>query len=58
MPVVFLGAGAAPADSGPARWLATAVITLAAAGAVVGAIHGFVLLRWLRAHFASSTKHS
>lgn len=45
MPAVFLGAGAVPAG---ANWFvvgALAVPTLLAAGAIVGAIHGLVLVR-------------
>jgi hypothetical protein len=45
MPVVFVGAGSAPAG-GLVGIIATGVLTAAAAGAVVGAIHGLALV-WL-----------
>jgi hypothetical protein len=48
MPVVFLGAGASPAGSSALSVASTVIITIAAAGASVGAIHGAALLWLLR----------
>jgi hypothetical protein len=48
MPVVFLGAGAAPVGSSALSVASTVIITIAAAGASVGAIHGMALLWLLR----------
>ncbi len=48
MPVIFLVAGALPASWHPAALLAVAGVTLALVGAVVGAIHGAVLVHMLR----------
>lgn len=56
MPVVFLGAGAVPADSSPVQLAAIGAVTLAAAGAVVGAVHGLMLLWLLRASLTSSRR--
>ena len=48
MPVVFIGAGASPVGSSASRIALTVVVTIAAAGASVGAIHGVALLWLLR----------
>jgi hypothetical protein len=48
MPVVFIGAGASPVGSSALRIALTIVVTIAAAGASVGAIHGVALLWLLR----------
>jgi hypothetical protein len=48
MPVVFIGAGAAPASSSALSVALTVIATIAAAGASVGAIHGVALLWLLR----------
>jgi hypothetical protein len=48
MPVVFLGAGASPAGSSALSVASTVIITIAAAGASVSAIHGAALLWLLR----------
>ena len=47
MPVIFAGMDVVAASGGPERFVA-AVITLAIAGAIVGAIHGLALVRLLR----------
>lgn len=47
MPIVFVGAGHAPHGIGLASLITAGAVTLSLAGAVVGAIHGFVLLRLL-----------
>jgi NhaP-type Na+/H+ or K+/H+ antiporter len=46
MPIVFVGAGLVPAGAGLALWLAVIALTSLAAGLVVGALHGVVLV-WL-----------
>jgi hypothetical protein len=48
MPVVFIGAGAAPAGASALSVALTVVVTIAAAGASVGAIRGIALLWLLR----------
>jgi Uncharacterized conserved protein len=48
MPMVFIGAGASPAGSSAPMIALTVVVTIAAAGASVGAIHGVALLWLLR----------
>jgi hypothetical protein len=48
MPVVFIGAGSSPQNASMVRIALTGIGTIAAAGAVVGAIHGAVLLWLLR----------
>jgi predicted anti-sigma-YlaC factor YlaD len=48
MPVVFIGAGASPIGASALSIALTVVVTIAAAGASVGAIHGVVLLWLLR----------
>jgi hypothetical protein len=45
MPLVFLGMGAIPAGAGLLQALPIVIAATAAAGAVVGAIHGLVLVR-------------
>jgi hypothetical protein len=48
MPVVFIGAGASPVGASALMIALTVVVTIAAAGASVGAIHGVALLWLLR----------
>src|SRR6266540_4176797 len=48
MPVVFIGAGASPVGASALSVALTVVVTIAAAGASVGAIHGVALLWLLR----------
>jgi hypothetical protein len=48
MPVVFIGAGAAPVGASALSVALTVIVTIAAAGASVGAIHGVALLWLLR----------
>ena len=48
MPLVFIGAGSAPVGASVLNRVLLAVATIAAAGAVVGAIHGLALLSLLR----------
>lgn len=48
MPMVFIGAGASPVGASALRIALTVVVTIAAAGASVGAIHGVALLWLLR----------
>lgn len=49
MPVIFLGAQANELNSDPAVIVAAVALALLAAGAVVGAVHGWVLLQLLSA---------
>jgi hypothetical protein len=48
MPVVFVGAGLSPVGASALSVALTVVVTIAAAGASVGAIHGIALLWLLR----------
>jgi hypothetical protein len=48
MPVVFIGAGVSPVGASAPSVVLTVVVTIAAAGASVGAIHGVALLWLLR----------
>ena len=48
MPLIFVIAGRVPEHSAGAGFALTALLLLAAAGAVVGAIHGAVLVSLLR----------
>jgi hypothetical protein len=54
MPVVFIGAGAAPVGVSALRVALTVVVIIAAAGASVGAIHGAALLWLLRERSAAT----
>lgn len=48
MPLVFAAAGAVPEGAAPGLVMAAILLTLAAAGAVVGAVHGVALVVLLR----------
>jgi hypothetical protein len=48
MPVIFAVAGAVPATAGVATIAGAVLVACAGAGAVVGAVHGVVLVRLLR----------
>ncbi|HZS07917.1 MAG TPA: hypothetical protein VFD58_23995 [Blastocatellia bacterium] len=50
MPLVFVGAGSAPAGASGVEIAAIILATLACAGAVVGAIHGLALIWLLQSH--------
>jgi hypothetical protein len=54
MPVVFIGAGASPVEASALSIAFTVVMTIAAAGASVGAIHGTALLWLLRERSAAT----
>jgi hypothetical protein len=55
MPVIFIGAGASPVGASALRMVFTVFMTIAAAGASVGAIHGAALL-WLLRERSSATE--
>ena len=48
MPLVFLVAGAVPEGAVAFQVIATMLLTIAAAGGIVGAIHGLVLVWFVR----------
>lgn len=50
MVVVFIGAGTVPAEGVSLSLIVILIATLAAAGAVVGAIHGLALMWLLKLH--------
>jgi hypothetical protein len=54
MPVIFISAGASPAGASALSITFTVVMTIAAAGASVGAIHGAALLWLLRERSAAT----